>query len=189
MFLEQAAQRWWTLVIRGILAIAFGVAAIMVPQAAVTAIVIVFAVYSIVEGVAELSMFLSPRVEGTWLLGLSGVVSIAAGILALVWPGITAIALFLLVAWWAIALGVIELIAAIRYSHELENEWAFVLSGLLFIGFGVIVIGWPGLGVVAVLSLIATAAILRGIMLIVVGARLRSAYVALGHGSKPALRS
>jgi uncharacterized membrane protein HdeD (DUF308 family) len=94
----------------------------------------------------------------------------------------TAVALFYLIAIWAIILGVVELIATVRYSNQLESEWAFVLAGLLFIGFGVIVIGWPKIGAVAVLALIATAAILRGVTLILVGARLRKASVALGPG-------
>ena len=182
MFLERAAKRWWTLVLRGVLSIAFGILAIRLPGAAVMALVVIFGVYAIAEGLASLSMFLSPVSEGSWLVGVSGVISIAAGIITLVWPGITAVVLFYVIAFWAIVLGVIELVAAIRYSHELEGEWAYVLSGLLWIAFGVIVIGWPGLGVVAMLALIATTAILRGVMEIIAGARLRKVHVALGSG-------
>lgn len=189
MFLERAARRWWTLVIRGLLAIAFGVLTILVPQVAVMAIVVVFGVYAIADGLTSLSIVLSPVAQGSWLMALSGIVSIAAGILALVWPGITAVALFFVIAAWAIILGTIELVAAIRYSDEIESEWAFVLSGLLWIGFGVIVIGWPRIGALAVLALIATTAILRGLMLIVVGARLRGASLKLKSGGDLAARS
>jgi uncharacterized membrane protein HdeD (DUF308 family) len=173
MFLERAAKRWWTLVIRGLLSIAFGILAIARPGPAVMALVLVFGIYAIAEGIAALSMVLSPVAEGSWLIGFSGVLSIAAGIIALVWPGITAVALFYLIAIWAIAIGVLELVAAVRYSDEIEGEWTFVLSGLLWIAFGVVVVGWPRIGVVAVLALIATAAILRGLLEIVAGVRLR----------------
>jgi uncharacterized membrane protein HdeD (DUF308 family) len=107
------------------------------------------------------------------MFGIVGVLSILAGVLALVWPGITAVALFYLIAWWAILIGIVEVVTAIAYSDRIENEWALVLSGLLAIGFGLILVIWPGPGVVAVLALIATFAILRGIMLIVAGVRLR----------------
>jgi uncharacterized membrane protein HdeD (DUF308 family) len=182
MFLERATKRWWTLVIRGLLAIAFGILAIRVPGAAVMTLVIIFGVYAIAEGLASLSMFLSPVAEGSGWIGFSGVLSIAAGVIALIWPGITAVALFYVIAFWAIILGIIELVAAVRYSSALENEWAYALSGLLWIAFGVIVIGWPRMGVVAMLALIATAAILRGVMLIVAGVRLRRAHQVLTSG-------
>ena len=182
MLLERAAKRWWTLIVRGLLSIGFGILAIRLPGAAVMALVIVFGVYAIAEGVASLYMFLSPVSEGSGLVGFSGIVSIAAGIIALVWPGITAMALFYVIAFWAIVLGVIELVAAIRYSRHLDNEWTYALSGLLWIAFGVIVIGWPKIGVIAVLALIATSAILRGVMLLIAGGRLRRAHVALGSG-------
>ncbi len=173
MFLERAAKRWWTLVLRGLFSIAFGILAISRPGPAVMALVVVFGIYAIAEGIAALSYFLRPVADGSWLIGVSGIVSIAAGIIALVWPGITAVALFYVIAFWAIVLGVIELVAAVRYSDEIEGEWTFVLSGLLWIAFGVVVIGWPRIGVVAVLALIATSAILRGIMLMIAGVRLR----------------
>jgi uncharacterized membrane protein HdeD (DUF308 family) len=183
MFLERATKRWWTLVVRGLLAIAFGILAIRVPGAAVMTLVVLFGVYAIAEGLSSLSMFLSPVAEGSGWVGFSGIVSIAAGVIALIWPGITALALFYVIAFWAIILGIIELVAAVRYSSALENEWAYALSGLLWIAFGVIVIGWPRMGVVAMLALIATAAILRGVMLIVAGVRLRKAHQVLESGS------
>ena len=175
MFLERATHRWWTLVVRGILAIAFGIVAVVEPPAAVMAMVFVFGIYAIADGLTALSVLLSPATpeRGGWLLGLGGVVSVAAGIMALAWPGITAVALFFLIAWWAIILGCTEILTAISYSKVIDNEWAIVVSGLLWIAFGVIVLVWPGAGVVAILAIIATFAIIRGVMLIVAGARLR----------------
>jgi uncharacterized membrane protein HdeD (DUF308 family) len=184
MFLERAAKRWWTLVVRGLLSIAFGILAIRLPGAAVMTLVILFGVYAIAQGLASLSLFLSPAAEGSWVVGVSGIVSIAAGIIALVWPGITAVALFYVIAFWAIAVGAIELYAAVRYSDQIEGEWAYVLSGLLWIAFGVIVVGWPAIGAVAVLALIATTAILRGVMEIIIGVRLRKASRVLTSGGE-----
>jgi uncharacterized membrane protein HdeD (DUF308 family) len=187
MILERVTQRWWTLVVRGILAIAFGILTVAEPPAAVMAMVIIFGIYAIADGLTALSVLLSPVTpeRGGWLLGLGGLVSVAAGILALAWPGITAIALFLVIAWWAIVLGVMEIIAAIAYSKEIENEWAVILSGLLWIGFGVIMLVWPGAGVLAMLAIIATFAIIRGVTLIVAGARLRRLRNRLTTGQMP----
>jgi uncharacterized membrane protein HdeD (DUF308 family) len=175
MFLERAANRWWTLVIRGLLAIAFGILAVLEPPTAVMALVFIFGIYAIADGLASLSALLSPVApeRGGWLLGLEGVLSVAAGIIALAWPGITAMALFYIIAWWAIVIGVMEIIGGIAYSKEIEGEWAVILSGLLWVAFGVMLLIWPNAGVVAVLALIATFAIIRGVMLIVAGARLR----------------
>jgi uncharacterized membrane protein HdeD (DUF308 family) len=175
MFLERATQRWWTLVIRGLLVIAFGILTVAEPPTAVMVLVFIFGVYAIADGLTTLSAVLSPLApeKGGWLYALGGLVSIAAGIIALVWPGITAMALFFVIAWWAIILGITEIISAIAYSKVMENEWAVILSGMLWIAFGVILLVWPGPGVVAVLALIATFAIIRGVMFIVAGARLR----------------
>jgi uncharacterized membrane protein HdeD (DUF308 family) len=175
MFLERATQRWWTLAVRGVLAIAFGILTVAEPPTAVMVLVFIFGIYAIADGLTSLSALLSPLgpERGGWLYALGGLVSVAAGIIALAWPGITAMALFFVIAWWAIVLGCTEIISAIAYSKEMDNEWAVILSGLLWIGFGVILLVWPGPGVIAILAIIATFAIIRGVMLIVAGARLR----------------
>jgi uncharacterized membrane protein HdeD (DUF308 family) len=187
MILDRATKRWWALVVRGILAVAFGVLVVASPPTAVMALVFIFGIYAIADGLTSLSVFLSPFApeRGAWLLALGGVVGIAAGIIALAWPGITAVVLFLIIAWWAIVLGVTEIIAAITYSKEIENEWAVVMSGILWVAFGVIVLVWPNTGVLAVLALIATFAIIRGVMLIVAGARLRRLGTRLTAGQGP----
>jgi uncharacterized membrane protein HdeD (DUF308 family) len=106
---------------------------------------------------------------------LSGIVSLAAGLLSLAWPGITAMALFLVIAIWAIALGITELIAAVTYADEIEGDWAVVLSGILWIAFGVILFVWPATGILAVLAMIASFSIIRGVMLLVAAARMKRA--------------
>jgi uncharacterized membrane protein HdeD (DUF308 family) len=143
MLIEQSARRWWTLVVRGILVIAFGILTVALPAVAVTALVLLFGIYSLADGFASLSSALRQRIGGRWMQVLVGVLSVVAGLVALFWPGITAVALILVIAWWAILIGIVEIIAAIVYSRELTNEWAIVLSGLLWIAFGVIVILWP----------------------------------------------
>jgi uncharacterized membrane protein HdeD (DUF308 family) len=178
MLSDVNARAWWALVLRGLLAIAFGVLTIMVPSAAVGGFVLIFAIYALVDGIFSLAGLTGTRLKQGrgWLNVLGALLSIAAGIIALVWPGITALALFLVIAIWAIALGILELVFAVTYGSEIEGDWAIVLSGILWIAFGVILFVWPAAGILAVLAMIASFAIIRGVMLIVAGLRMRSAY-------------
>ena len=173
MIVERVAERWWSPVLRGVLAIVFGVLTVYVPAAAVLGLVVLYGIYALADGITSFVMLSSARGRRRWFFGIAGVLSIAAGLIALFWPGITAAALFFVIAWWAILLGITELAGAVAYSDVIENEWPVVVSGLLWVGFGLLLVIWPATGVVAVLALIATAAILRGITLIVAGARLR----------------
>jgi len=179
MLIERATGRWWSLLLRGVLAIAFGILAIALPGTAVMALVFVFGIFSLADGFTTFSALSQVPSRGKWLYVLEGVLSILAGLVALLWPGITAIALFYLIAWWAIFIGVIEIASAAAYGDEMTNEWPVILSGILLIVFGAILVIWPRVGAVAVLSLICTFAILRGIMLLVAGFRLRRVHSAI----------
>jgi uncharacterized membrane protein HdeD (DUF308 family) len=179
MLIERATGRWWSLVLRGALAVAFGILTVALPGTAVMALVFLFGIYALADGLTVMSVLSQLPRKGKWLYVLEGVLSIAAGVVALLWPGITAIALFYVIAWWALFIGVIEISGAAAYGDEMRNEWPVVLSGLLWIAFGIVLLIWPRAGAVTVLTLIATFAIIRGIALIVSGLRLRRVHAAL----------
>jgi Uncharacterized conserved protein len=88
-------------------------------------------------------------------------------------PGLTALALLYVIAAWAIVRGVFEIIAAIHLRKELENEWLLALSGLLSVALGVLLIAAPGAGALALLWWIGGFAIIAGILMIVLGMRLK----------------
>src|SRR5215471_21142885 len=92
---EVLAQRWWAVGLRGILAIIFGLLCLLTPGIAVGALVLLFAAYMLVDGVfAILSGIRAARSGESWgLLILEGVVDLAAGAIAIVWPLITVVAL------------------------------------------------------------------------------------------------
>ena len=108
-----------------------------------------------------------------WQVILIGLLGIAAGIFTFVSPGITAIALLLLIAVWAIANGVFQVAAAIRLRKEIANEWLLILSGVLSVAFGVMMILSPGAGALAVLWIIGAFAVAYGVLLVMFAFKLK----------------
>jgi uncharacterized membrane protein HdeD (DUF308 family) len=108
----------------------------------------------------------------SWGVFLAGLASLAAGVLTLLLPGVTAILLLYLIAAWAIVRGVFEILAAFHLRRELRNEWLLALNGALSVLFGVVLIVAPGAGALAVLWLIGSFAIVVGILMIALGFRL-----------------
>ncbi len=179
--LEMLSRNWWIFLVRGLLAIAFGVVAMIWPGITVLALVLLFGVYVLLDGIIDIGAAISGRGVGAQqlsgghrvLLGLIGLVGVAAAVIAFFWPAITALALLFVIAWWAIIRGVLEIVAAWRLRAELTNEWMWVLSGLLSIALGVILIARPGTGALALVLLIAAFSIAWGVALCIVAFRIR----------------
>lgn len=179
--LDQAARYWWVILIRGLLAVGFGVIAIAWPEMTILALVIVFGAYALIDGVLDVVLGIAGRGPGERRLSgadrtvliVLGVVSVAAGVVALVWPGITAVALLWLIAFWAILSGVLELATAWRLRAELTNEWLWVLTGLLSIALGILLIVQPASGALALVIWIGVFAIAWGVMLAILSFRVR----------------
>ena len=154
-----------SLIWRGILAVAVGIMALAWPQVTVLALVILFAVYAFtaagLEAVRAFSSRKAGPVFGHLLLGL---VDLAAGVIALAWPGPTAVVLVLIVGTWAVIAGVVEIAAAFAEGEPAGTRALFVLGGLVSIAFGVVLFARPGVGAV-------TLALLFGLYNLVYGAR------------------
>ncbi len=166
-------QNRWLLALRGVLAIIFGVLAFIWPGNTAFVLVMLFAAYAILDGVLTIAASVRGRVANDrwWLMLIEGLVDIAAGVLAFLFPGLAAITLVFLIAIWAIITGVLELAAAIRLRREITNEWALGLSGVVSILLGVIMIISPGAGLVGLVWAIALYAILFGILMIILAVR------------------
>jgi uncharacterized membrane protein HdeD (DUF308 family) len=171
---DSLARNWWALALRGLAAVIFGVVAFLMPGAAATVLVMLFGAYALWDGIFGLVAAFRSQGSQRGALVLEGLVGIAAGIIALFWPGIAALSLLLLIAFWAIFTGVMEIVAAIRLRKEIEGEWLMMLSGVLSIVFGVLAITQPAAGILTVTLLISAYAIVFGILLIILGFRLRS---------------
>ncbi len=169
------ADNWWVVLLRGIVAVLFAVVAFALPGATLLALVLVWGAFALVSGVFALYLtYKAAQQRQTWWpYLLDGIVGIAAGIVAFVWPGITALALLYVIAFWAILTGIFQIVAAINLRKQIEGEWLMVLSGALGVIFGILVAIQPDAGAVAVVWILGFYALLAGITWIALAFRLR----------------
>jgi uncharacterized membrane protein HdeD (DUF308 family) len=174
MFSELLARHWWLFLLRGLISILFGVLAFVWPGITLASLVLVFGAFAFADGVfALVGALRGGGREHWWLLILEGLVGIGIGIITVVSPGITALALLFYIAIWAIATGVLEIGSAIALRKEIEHEWLLGLSGLASVVFGVLLIARPGAGALTVLWLIGGYAIVFGVLLVMLSFRAR----------------
>jgi uncharacterized membrane protein HdeD (DUF308 family) len=163
---------WWGIVLRGILACVFGVVVLANPGIGVAALILMFAVYAAVDGVASLATAVNHGRAGLswgwWLV--EGLVSLGIAALALARPGITLLAIVLLIAFRAILLGLVEVGGALG-GKGLDHRWLLGLTGVVSLLFGILLIANPLAGGVALVWVIGVYAVVFGIMLVVVGLR------------------
>jgi uncharacterized membrane protein HdeD (DUF308 family) len=170
------SRNWWLVVLRGVLSIAFGIVIFANPLVSLQTLIIILAAWLVVDGVSNIItsiQHLSQHQHG-WFTLFEGVISVLAGIGAYFWQGLTALTLLYIIAFWAIATGVMEIIAAIQLRRVIDNEWFLGLTGLVSVIAGVLLIVFPGAGILSVLWLIGGYAVVFGVLLIALGLRLRS---------------
>jgi uncharacterized membrane protein HdeD (DUF308 family) len=145
------------------------------PQASLAALVLLFGVYALVDGALAVATAIAAPggSEQRWLVALWGLVGIGAGVITFLAPDVTALALLFYIAIWAVATGVLQIAAAIRLRREIEGEWILGLAGLASVVFGVVLVAKPGAGALAVLWIIATYAVVFGILLVILAFKAR----------------
>lgn len=168
-------RNWWLVVLRGILAIVFGLTAFLSPGLTWLVLVLMFGVYAMIDGVfAMLSGLASSKYSPRWwVFLLEGLISVAAGVVALMRPGLAGFALILVIAAWAILTGVLEIAAAIRLRREIKNEWTLGFGGFVSIVFGALILFQPATGGLVVTLMVGAYALIFGILLVALGLRLR----------------
>jgi uncharacterized membrane protein HdeD (DUF308 family) len=173
--LHTLSRNWWVLVLRGVLGILFGLIAYASPGVTLGALILLFGAYALIDGVFAIVSAVKGKTDGLpwWALLVEGVLGLVAGLVTFAMPGITLLVLLYLVAGWAIVSGVFEIIAAIRLRKEIEGEWALVVGGVISILLGVILLAAPGVGLLAAAYTIGTYAIIFGVLLLLLGLRLR----------------
>ena len=173
--LHALARNWWAVLIRGIAAIIFGVLAFAWPGATGAALVILFGAYAFVDGVfAIVAAVRAAEAHERWgAFVLEGVIGLIIAAVTFFYPGLTAFALYVTIAIWALLTGILELVAAIRLRKEIKNEWLLILGGVASLVFGILLIVYPLAGVLTVIWLIGAYAIVFGVMMIGLALRLR----------------
>lgn len=173
--LSTLARNWWLILLRGLCAILFGILAFAWPGLTLLTLVIIWGVYAISDGITALTLAVAGRRVGppAWWLILTGVLGILAGIIAIVHPGLAISVLLLFIGFWAILRGIMEIIAALALRREVANEFMLLLGGVVSILFGILLVGRPGAGALAMVFVVGTLAIIYGVAEIALSIRLR----------------
>ncbi len=153
---------------RGIAALVFGVITLVWPGLTVLALVILFGIFAIISGITAVAAALQNREAHGWgVLLFEGILWLLAGVVALVWPGVTALSFLYLLAVWAVITGILELIAPLSFPMSGGRGLLMALSGLVSIVFGIVIAAQPASGLLAVTWLIGIYAIIIGVMSVV----------------------
>jgi uncharacterized membrane protein HdeD (DUF308 family) len=172
---SQLFRNWWLFAVRGVLAIVFGVLALIWPGSAMLALVLVFGAFALADGIFAVAAAIASRsyFRRWWAVLLEGLAGIIIGILTFFWPNITALVLLYFIAAWAVITGIFEIAAAIEFRHVIPGEWTMVLNGLLSVLLGVLLFVFPAAGAVGLVWLIGIYAIAAGIVLLILAFRMR----------------
>ncbi|RAI43125.1 HdeD family acid-resistance protein [Rhodoplanes roseus] len=170
------AGRWWLVLLRGIVAILFGVLAFAWPGLTILTLVVFYGAFAFADGVLAIGAAIAGKgpTSARWWLVLSGVLGLAVGAIAFVAPGTVAVVLLIFIAAWSIVLGVMQIVAAIQLRKEIEHEWLLILSGLVSVLFGAVLLFQPVAGALAIVWLIAAYAIVSGVVYIAWAFRLKA---------------
>ena len=172
---QHLAKYWWVFLLRGIFSVIFGILAFVMPGLTIATLVIVWGAYALVDGVFSLyaSATGGTKADDHWLVGLQGLIGLAAGIITLIMPGVTALGLLIAIAAWSLVVGVLQIAAAIKLRKEIEGEFWLGLSGLISILFGLFIIARPGEGALAVIWIIGSYALIFGVFLVAFAFRIK----------------
>lgn len=179
----EIASRWGWVVFRGLAAIAFGCLAFAQPATMGVSLVLLFGVYAFVAGIATFVAAARGGRAGAprWgMLLFEGLLSIGVGIVAVLWPATTALAFVWVLGVWAIVSGVLEIATAVKLRAVIDNEWALGLAGVLSMVLGTLLVLRPLIGGLAVVWWLGSYALIFGVLMIVLGFRLRTFAHAVG---------
>jgi uncharacterized membrane protein HdeD (DUF308 family) len=169
------ARNWGLIALRGVAAIVFGLLTLFNPMLSLALLILFFGAYSLIDGLfTTVAAVSNRREERNWMaLLISGILGIGIGLITFFWPRLTALALLLLIAIWAIIVGVGEIVAAIRLRKVIAGEWVLLLTGIVSVIFGIVLLLFPGAGALAMILWIGAFAVVFGVLRVVFAFRLR----------------
>ena len=164
-------RNWWLFILRGVFAILFGILIVAWPSAGILVLVILFGVYALADGILSITFAFTHK--GSWghraWLIFWGILGMVAGVVALAWPGITAVALLYVIAAWALVIGISQFVFAFVIPTSFGNRVLLALGGIFSIVFGLFLVARPSLGALAVIWIIGIFAVMYGFYHIVFG--------------------
>jgi len=175
---------WRSVGLRGLAAVAFGILILAWPGLTVTALVLLFGVFVLVDGFAHLVAAFQVQEGRGWQI-FEGVAGVAAGIVTLVWPDVTALALLYIIGAWAVIMGLLRIVAGVQLRKEITGEWLLIVGGALQVAFGVILFVAPVSGALAITWLIGAFALFVGMLLLGVAWRLHKSHTSIDVGVSP----
>ena len=169
MLSQILSRYWWATLLRGVAWVLFGLVVLAWPGMSILTLTLLFGVFVLADGVANIAAALGGRDESEtwWILLLTGAAGICAALVTLISPGITAVMLLFLIAFWAIVTGFLEVVTAIELRKEIDGELWLGVGGLITIAFGVFLLARPEVGAIAVAWLIACYAMAFGAIQVV----------------------
>lgn len=185
---ETLLRYWWMLALRGAIALAFGLLALLLPGLTLLSLIALFAAYALFGGALWTVGALHNRKvdDHWWVLLMAGLAGIGAGLIALVHPALTALVLILLIGANALVTGVLDIVMAVRLRRRIQGEPLLVLAGVMSILFGAVVFLYPlGAGALALVWLVGVYAIATGLLLLALALRVRAWARATGAAHAP----
>lgn len=171
---KRLTRNWWTLALRGILAIIFGSTALFLPELTLKVLVFLFAALALAGGILlAIAAFKYIKNIHGWFLLIEGVIGIAVGVMAFIVSDITGFVLLYVTAAWAIITGIFEIITANYVRREVENEWLLIGGGIASIVFGSLLIIWPMAETLEIVWIVAAYAIVFGSFMVILALKLR----------------
>ena len=168
------AGNWWLVVLRGVAAIIFGILAFAWPGITLLTLVLFWGAFALVDGVlAIIAAVKGGNPMPRWWLAIVGLAGIIAGALTFLMPGLTALVLLTFIAVWAIVLGVMEIIGAIKLRKEIQGEWLLILNGAISVLFGIVLLWRPTTGLIALVWIIGAYAIILGVIYVMFGLKMK----------------
>jgi uncharacterized membrane protein HdeD (DUF308 family) len=171
----EVTSNWWAIALRAAAAILLGILAFAMPIVTLSALVILFGAYALVDGlfaIAAAARGIRKHDRWGWMLA-EGIVGVVAGAIAFLAPPIGALALTWLVAGWALATGALEIAAAIRLRRTMSGEWLLLLAGVLSVVLGFGVAAYPGVGALLIVTWVGAYALIYGIVTLALAVRIR----------------
>jgi uncharacterized membrane protein HdeD (DUF308 family) len=174
--LTMLRKYWWTILLRGIIAVLFGIAAFVWPGITIALLIWLFGAYALLDGIISVVIGIAQYGgnERWWGILLQGICGIAVGLMTFLWPQVTGLILLYFIAGWSILTGLFQIVAAIRLRKVISGEWLLGLSGVISMLFGITLFVYPAAGALAVIWMIGIFAILNGLLLIFLSLRLKS---------------